>query len=177
MYNSINNKMKTIYILKLENNKFYVGQTNNLHKRLNQHKNNYGSAWSQKYNFIELIDSFPSKSDFDEDYYVKIYMDKYGIDNVRGGSYSQIILPDYQIKALTKEFNSKNNNCFRCGRNSHFVQDCYAKTDINGKRLASSFDDDLSDNVSDTSSEYDILTDVVNMGSSIFNYFKKKIKI
>ena len=42
--------------------------------------------------------------DFSEvDHVVKLYMSRYGIDNVRGGTYSAKILPDYMLKTLVEE--------------------------------------------------------------------------
>lgn len=35
----------------------------------------------------------------------------------------------------TTKQNSSRSVCFRCGRNSHLVKDCYAKTHLNGRKL------------------------------------------
>jgi hypothetical protein len=37
---------------------------------------------------------------FDEDKYVFKYMEKYGIENVRGGCFSQVVLPEDKIKMI-----------------------------------------------------------------------------
>ena len=73
-----------------------------------------------------------STSYFDEDKYVKEYMAKYGIENVRGGTYSNIVLDDNSILVLEKEIRHSKNLCTRCGRNTHFIKHCYANTDSNG---------------------------------------------
>lgn len=80
-----------------------------------------------------MIKTIKSISHFDEDKYVKEYMSKYGIDNVRGGTYSNIDLDDNCIAVLEKEIRHSKNECMRCGRDTHFIKDCYAKTDIDGK--------------------------------------------
>ena len=62
--------MVNIYVLQLENNKFYVGKTNNLTIRLEQHYNTnlrLGSAWTQKYKPIKLVEIIQNCDDFDED--------------------------------------------------------------------------------------------------------------
>ena len=41
--------MVSIYLLKLKDNKYYVGKTLNLHFRLEQHFNKDGSNWTKKY--------------------------------------------------------------------------------------------------------------------------------
>lgn len=62
-------------------------------------------------------------------------MNLYGIDNVRGGTYVTKNLDDVSRKFLQKELWMANDLCIRCGRNSHFVQNCYAKTTIDNQLL------------------------------------------
>jgi hypothetical protein len=84
--------MVYIYVLKLENNKYYIGKTENPKIRLENHFSSNGSEWTKLYKPIKIIEIIPNCDNYDEDKYTKIYMDKYGIDNVRGGSYVQIEL-------------------------------------------------------------------------------------
>jgi len=140
--------MEFIYILKLKNNKYYIGKTLNVENRYEQHLNGNGSSWTKKYKPISIIKQIKSTSQFDEDKYVKEYMSKYGIENVRGGTYSSIELDEVSLFQLQKELWHSKNLCTRCGRNSHFVKDCYAKTDVNGNLI----DNDTTD--SDTDTEY-----------------------
>ena len=37
-----------IYILKLEGARYYIGKSDNVIKRYEQHVNGYGSAWTKK---------------------------------------------------------------------------------------------------------------------------------
>lgn len=123
--------MEHIYILKLENSKYYIGKTKNIEKRWTEHITGNGSGWTKKYKPMSLIKTVVSTSYFDEDKYVKEYMSKYGIENVRGGTYSNIDLDTNCISVLEKEIRHSKNLCTRCGRNTHFIKDCYAKTDSN----------------------------------------------
>jgi predicted GIY-YIG superfamily endonuclease len=116
--------MSSIYVLKCENNKYYIGKTKDIESRYNDHCNGNGSEFTKKYKPIKIIDIIKNADEFEEDKQVKKYMSKYGIENVRGGSYSTIKLLDYQIKALEKELLSSSNKCFKCGEEGHYVNEC-----------------------------------------------------
>ena len=46
----------------------------------------------------------------------------YGIENVRGGSYTKITLDDWQLKALEHEFLSMGDKCFKCKKSGHIAR-------------------------------------------------------
>ena len=74
-------------------------------------------------------------------------MSKYGIDNVsdrwshaaqsaaRGGSYSELTLPDYKIKTLDAELSTVNNACFKCGKKGHYANNCQLIKDTTVKKV------------------------------------------
>jgi hypothetical protein len=151
-----------IYILELKNNKYYIGKTNNPTFRLEQHFNSEprsGSAWTKKYNPIRVIEIIPNCDDFDEDKWTLKYMSMHGINNVRGGSFCQIELSEENINTINRMINGSTDKCykcsgnhfhsfcnvninistkytcFRCLRDGHSSDDCYAKTDKNGEEL------------------------------------------
>lgn len=113
-----------LYVLVLKNDKYYVGKTSNISRRLKDHFSGKGSEWTRKYSPIEIVEVIKNFDDFDEDKMVKKYMKRYGIENVRGGSYSQIILSREQLNCLTKELETAKNACFRCGQPGHFIKNC-----------------------------------------------------
>ena len=119
--------MVYIYVLKCEQNKYYVGKTNNPNVRLESHGTTEGSAWTKKYKPIKVMELIKNCDDYDEDKYTKIYMDRYGIDNVRGGSFVSMKLDDNTINHLTKMSNGTNDRCFKCGKSGHFARDCKIK--------------------------------------------------
>ena len=65
--------MVFIYILELENKKYYVGKTTNPDFRLEQHFNNSGSQWTKKYKPIKILELKSNCDDYDEDKYTKMY--------------------------------------------------------------------------------------------------------
>jgi predicted GIY-YIG superfamily endonuclease len=127
--------MTNIYILKLEKGNYYVGKTKDVDKRFAEHLGGKGSAWTNIHKPIEVEKIINDVSPFDEDKYVKEYMSKYGIDKVRGGSYVQEKLNDIQYISLKTEIWGAKDLCTRCGRDNHFVKDCWAGKDVDGNEI------------------------------------------
>ena len=113
-----------IYCLKCSENKYYIGKSNSPNLRIQDHVNSNGSVWTKKYRPIEILSISENTNKFMEDQVTKDYMMKYGIENVRGGSYCMIELPDYQVKSLQHEFKSVQDKCYKCGKEGHFASDC-----------------------------------------------------
>jgi predicted GIY-YIG superfamily endonuclease len=89
----------SVYILKLEQNKYYVGISGDVPKRLRQHGAGKGAKWSQKYHpigepYIHYLGEITYKTALKyENRYTRSMIDKYGADNVRGGSDCKIDRP------------------------------------------------------------------------------------
>ena len=138
--------LTNIYVLRLISNKFYVGKSRNVTKRYAEHLNGVASFWTKKYKPVAIDKVIENVSPFEEDKMTKEYMSIHGINNVRGGSYVKEILDSTEMELIKKEIWGAKNLCTRCGRDSHFIKNCYAKTDIYGEYLDSS-DSDASDTV------------------------------
>lgn len=116
--------MVYIYILQLEQGKYYIGKTSNPDFRIEQHFQSGGSVWTIKYKPLNVFEIIPDCDDYDEDKYTRRYMDKYGIDNVRGGSFCEVILDEITIQLLEKMSKTTQNKCFTCGIFGHFAKEC-----------------------------------------------------
>lgn len=127
--------LTNIYILKLQDNNYYVGKAKDVNKRFQQHISGNGSSWTKKYKPIEIVKVINNCSPFEEDKQVKELMSLYGIDKVRGGSYSKIELTSEEKEILQKEIWGAKDLCNRCGNSNHFIKDCYATKDINGHKI------------------------------------------
>jgi len=132
-----------IYVLRLEGGRYYIGKSDNVMNRYKQHINGKGSSWTRKYKPISLEKNIENVSSFEEDKITKEYMSKYGIDKVRGGSYVEVELSEFQIEAINMEIWGAKDLCTQCGRNGHWKKDCYAKTDVSGNKIEYEEEDDI----------------------------------
>ena len=124
-----------IYVLRLEGGRYYIGKSDNVMNRYQQHLNGSGSAWTRKYKPISFEKTIENASPFEEDKITKEYMSKYGIDKVRGGSYVEVELSEFHTEALKMEIWAAKDLCTQCGRPGHFVKNCHAKTDVTGNKI------------------------------------------
>lgn len=116
--------MVTIYVFQCEDNKYYVGRTENPDVRIENHMAGNGSAWTKKYRPLKIIERNDQCDVYDEDKYVIKYMSQHGIENVRGGSYSQIELSSETVNQLQKSLANAMDKCFNCQEIGHFVSQC-----------------------------------------------------
>lgn len=134
-----------VYILGCESNKYYVGKTfRTPEERFKEHLKPSSPqrtcSWTNMYAPVCIVNVIYQATNFTEDNVTKEMMMIYGIDNVRGGSYSNIHLFDYQVNALEQEFLTLDNKCYNCKKFGHLSSDCpLAKkiTPKNKKRKAS----------------------------------------
>ena len=114
-----------IYVLELEKNRYYVGITKRAdNSRILEHFSKNGTRWTTLYKPIKVISVQKQLSVLDEDNKTKELMFKYGIDNVRGGSYSMVKLSSDQKLLLYREKCTAYNLCFRCGIAGHQRRNC-----------------------------------------------------
>jgi hypothetical protein len=126
------NEKTYIYKLDLENGKKYVGKTNNVDRRMDQHFKGNGAQVTKKFKPIEgeVIDSCNGYfSNNIEQKHTEKYINKHGYNNVRGGSYTNSKTLKYSNKFNTKK-------CKRCGNTGHYMSSCYVSYHIKGYKLS-----------------------------------------
>ena len=153
--------MYQVYILKLENDKYFVGYTKDISKIKESIKD---FEWIQRHPLIKILKIIYNCDKYDVDKYTKKFMELYGIDNVRGGTYYHADLSQETLNSLKQELEILNkqiyiksqeedfihkdddtyfdevenefeiiNKCARCGSNDHHTYDCYVEHIGNGK--------------------------------------------
>jgi hypothetical protein len=113
----------TIYILSLQQGKYYVGKTQpeGVHSRVHAHVEGRGAAWTRKYPVIRLLKVVKDCSAWDEDKETLRMMSEHGWQNVRGGRYCQMELPASDIMQIEASIRAATDKCMLCGSDDHFV--------------------------------------------------------
>lgn len=84
-----------LYVLELEEGRFYVGLTGDLDRRLEDHKSGIGAEWTRQYRPLRRIHGVntgtqdESRAKAMEDEATIVLMSEHGIDRVRGGHFCQ----------------------------------------------------------------------------------------
>jgi predicted GIY-YIG superfamily endonuclease len=128
-----------IYVLRLTGECYYVGKTQNVVMRYQQHLNGNGAHWTRLHAPLELMESYKTTNMFEEDRKTKEMMAKYGIDKVRGGAYTREVLDCHTVEFIQKEIWSGQDRCTRCGYDTHHIINCRAKLNIFGESIQRSY--------------------------------------
>lgn len=89
-----NRRKRYIYVLKCKGDRYYIGQTVNLNRRMREHLDGTGGWFTAQYPPIGMIDNFyagyltESQALHHETQTTARYMDIYSIDRVRGGMFN-----------------------------------------------------------------------------------------
>ena len=142
--------MVYIYVLKLIKGKYYVGKTSNPRFRLDNHFNKNGSEWTRVYRPINIHQIIPDCDDYDEDKYTIKTMEKYGINNVRGGSFCQFKLSSENKKTLERMINGSSNSCYKCGEKGHFANRCSSESEEESSESEEDYECEYCEKVFDT---------------------------
>ena len=113
-----------IYAIQCQQNKYYIGKSNYPEFRIKKHYSGNGSVFTKKFKPLKLIECKLMTSPFDENNLTKQYMNLYGINNVRGGSFCQLELSSELEQLLEDELVHTYDKCYKCQQHGHVVNDC-----------------------------------------------------
>lgn len=96
------------YVLQLQEDKFYVGNTDNPYTRLLDHRlmTPSSSLWVKQYGPVKrIVEISRNSSKTDEHYKTLLYMSMFGWQNVRGSSYCKIQMfgPPEALKTFARD--------------------------------------------------------------------------
>ena len=94
-------KIGGVYTLKLQDDKYYVGKSDDIEKRIWIHSNDCGSVWTKNHKVIKRIPNITEdRGKLGELIETLESIKLYGIDNVRGSMFTKIYLSESdKIKA------------------------------------------------------------------------------
>lgn len=111
--NFIDKKINYIYVIELDEGKYYIGKTKTLIHRLIKHKKGKGSSITTKYKWKRLVDVIRCDDKIRpidlENKITLEYMRKYKYNNVFGGKFYNIYRKNEEPYEL-KNFKEENNN-------------------------------------------------------------------
>ena len=125
------NETAGVYTIQDSTGKVYVGKSNNIEKRIEEHKQGLGTAFLSK-NGITQIQTVTSGSKNDMESWERAetltQMYHRGITRVRGWMFTTSSLSEHQVQDAFGQICEKFDLCRKCGRNSHFISSCFAKS-------------------------------------------------
>ena len=118
-------RVKQVYVLELEKNKYYIGESINPKNRIRDHFEGRGSLWTRLYPPVQALKPFTKRQDeFWELSETIQRMAYHGIDNVRGSLFTKEHLTEYDKVMAAQLYCEMNNLCRKCGSNEHYINQC-----------------------------------------------------
>lgn len=121
-----------VYVLQTNTGMYYVGKSNNISARIQEHRSGLGAACINDSNFRIIPNLLTSGSTSDLESWERNEtlqrMKVHGIDKVRGWMFTSKTLTDANRQDAFNQICEKFDLCRRCGRNTHFADKCFART-------------------------------------------------
>lgn len=103
----------SFFLLELEHGKYYAGASSDPVKTLEECREGFGLQWTQIHRPVRLLEIVRLARAEELDAYVRKWMLKYGVENVRGGSWSAARLSDKDRQVLSQEL-PRQGGCVVC---------------------------------------------------------------
>jgi hypothetical protein len=112
-----------VYVLKLNNDKYYVGKSNNISERIRKHS----CEWVKKWGIIGIVKPLTKRLHDFESWERNETLERiltHGLKNVRGWRYCTMnIEPSDQLN-IFHEICEKKDLCRKCGSANHMISKC-----------------------------------------------------
>ena len=99
--------MSCIYVIRCANQKYYVGRTIDVVSRFNAHARGLGSKWCAAHLPLDGIIELHPDAPFQELVITLKTMQKFGIENVRGGPWVTLCLSPSELETIAEMFRSE----------------------------------------------------------------------
>ena len=117
-----------VYILELQHGRVYVGSSKDVRRRIQQHSNGTGSAYTRAYRptgvLLPRLGNIDGEGDAAERDETLRYMMLRGIPYVRGWKFAQVDMSMDDFNDAEANIRELFNLCRRCGYKGHFVTRC-----------------------------------------------------
>ena len=137
-----------LFVFKLVKGKFFVGRTKkDVEHELSRHRAGDGHPWSAKFPPVRGDDATYFSTEIshnaEEDAMTERLMHEFGVENVRGGTYKQMTLPEHLEKTLNDKFRCWEDECFVCKKVGHFSRQCpdWETRIVDAEKKANEFSD------------------------------------
>lgn len=113
-----------LYVLrlgKIKDPKFFIGKSEKIY---NVPLAKLGGCFAAKYQPSDFEEVIVNGENINLDVIVLRYMRLYGIDNVRGGTFSSLKLCGYTKRVIQRLICDQIGVCYRCKRYGHSASDC-----------------------------------------------------
>lgn len=122
------------YIIALEGNKYYVGSIDMTMDTpdsiMKRHLTGKDCVWTRMYKPIRFIIGKTFNEILEIEKIVIYMMDEFGINNVRGGIFSEVELSEMQKLFIDNIIWNYSGRCYKCGSEQHKIFECPQNNDI-----------------------------------------------
>ena len=119
-----------VYVLELSGGNFYVGKSENIESRISQHEKDSGASWTKVHPIIGRVDTITQQMDDLESWERAETLElahKYGIEKVRGHTWTQKILTEQKKNEFISQIRERKDLCRKCGSPDHMISSCRSK--------------------------------------------------